>query len=380
MIYPDFKQRYKVLAGKLMSEAGDDKKAAEACFESVGLDPEKYRTGNTKVFFRAGVLGELEEIRDERLGKVIGWLQAWIRGYMSRKDYKKLQEQRVALIVVQRNLRKYLQLRTWAWYRLWQKVKPLLNVTRVEDELRALEEKAAKAQEDFEKEAAKNKDLEAANLALLEEKNNLMILVESSKSGATDLLDKQAKLQSQKQDLEAQLNETSDRLQNEEEARNQLFQSKRKVEQELGTLKKDIEDLELSVQKGDQDKATKDHQIRNLNDEIAHQDELINKINKEKKHLQECNQKTAEDLQAVEDKCNHLNKVKAKLEQTLDELEDSLEREKKLRGEVDKSKRKVEGDLKLTQEAVADLERNKKELEQTIQRKDKEVSSLAAKA
>ena len=125
---------------------------------------------------------------------------------MSRKDYKKLQEQRVALIVVQRNLRKYLQLRTWAWYRLWQKVKPLLNVTRVEDELRALEEKAAKAQEDYEKEAAKNKELEAANLSLVEEKNNLMILVESSKSGATDLLDKQAKLQSQKADLEAQLN------------------------------------------------------------------------------------------------------------------------------------------------------------------------------
>lgn len=35
--------------------------------------------------------------------------------------------------------------------------------------------------------------------------------------------------------------------------------------------------------------------------------------------------------------------------------------------------------MKLTQEAVADLERNKKELEQTIQRKDKELSSLTAK-
>merc|ERR1711874_652284 len=72
-----------------------------------------------------------------------------MRGYLSRKEFKKLQEQRVALIVVQRNLRKYLQLRTWPWYRLWQKVKPLLNVSRVEDEIRALEEKAAKAQEDF---------------------------------------------------------------------------------------------------------------------------------------------------------------------------------------------------------------------------------------
>merc|ERR1712088_467253 len=42
-------------------------------------------------------------------------------------------------------------------------------------------------------------------------------------------------------------------------------------------------------------------------------------------------------------------------------------------------KRKVEGDLKLTQEAVADLERVNSELGQTVQRKDKEVSSIAAK-
>jgi len=69
------------------------------------------------------------------------------------------------------------------------------------------------------------------------------------------------------------------------------------LEQENAGLKKDVEDLELSIQKSDQDKASKDHQIRNLNDEIAHQDELINKLNKEKKLSGETAQKTAEELQ-----------------------------------------------------------------------------------
>lgn len=87
------------------------------------------------MFFRAGVLGQMEEFRDERLGKIMSWMQAWARGYLSRKGFKKLQEQRVALKVVQRNLRKYLQLRTWPWYKLWQKIKPLLNVSRIEDEI-----------------------------------------------------------------------------------------------------------------------------------------------------------------------------------------------------------------------------------------------------
>merc|ERR1712186_154952 len=81
----------------------------------------------------------------------------------------------------------------------------------------------------------------------------------------------------------------------------------------------------------------------------------------------------------MEDKCNHLNKVKGKLEQALDETEGSLEREKKAKGDVEKLKRKVEGDLKLTQEAVSDLERVRSELAQTIQRKEKEITSMSAK-
>jgi len=380
MIYPDFKYRYNILNPNITKKFADDlKKAAEELLIDVKLDVQLYRMGHTKVFFKAGTLGQLEEMRDDKLAQIITWIQSYIRGYATRKEYKKLQDQRVALQVVQRNLRKYVQNRTWPWFRLWQKVKPLLNVVRVEDVIADLEAKAAKAQEAFEAEEKKRKELEAALSKANLEKADLMGRLSGETNVVQDMKDKQAKLLAQKGDVEAQLSDTQERLQQEEDARNQLFQNKKKLEQEIAGLKKDIEDLELGLQKSEQDKATKDHQIRNLNEEIAHQDELINKLNKEKKHMQEVNQKTAEDLQATEDKVNHLNKVKAKLEQTLDELEDSLEREKKLRADIEKNKRKTEGDLKLTQEAVADLERNKKELEQTIQRKDKEIASLSAK-
>ncbi|XP_074040823.1 myosin heavy chain isoform X21 [Leptinotarsa decemlineata] len=379
MVYPDFKLRYKILSASAIRDNMTPEKAAQVILDHINLDPEQYRLGKTKVFFRAGVLGQMEELRDERLGKIVTWMQSWVRGYLSRKEFKKLQEQRLALQVCQRNLRKYLKLRTWPWYKLWQKVRPLLNVTRIEDEIAKLEEKAAKAQEAFEREEKAKKELEALYAKLLAEKTELLSNLEGKAGSLSEVQERANKLQAQKNDLEAQLSETQDRLSQEEDARNQLMQQKKKLEQEMSGYKKDIEDLELNLQKSEQDKATKDHQIRNLNDEIAHQDELINKLNKEKKLSGENNQKISEELQAAEDKVNHLNKVKAKLEQTLDELEDSLEREKKLRGDVEKSKRKVEGDLKLTQEAVADLERNKKELEQTIQRKDKEISSLTAK-
>ncbi|XP_032591852.1 myosin heavy chain, muscle isoform X15 [Drosophila grimshawi] len=379
MIYPDFKMRYQILNPKGIKGMEDPKKCTKVLIESTELTDDQFRMGNTKVFFRAGVLGQMEEFRDERLGKIMSWMQAWARGYLSRRGFKKLQEQRVALKVVQRNLRKYLQLRTWPWYKLWQKIKPLLNVSRIEDEIARLEEKAKKAEELHAAEVKVRKELEVLNAKLLAEKTALLDSLSGEKGQLQDFQERNAKLTAQKNDCENQLRDIQERLTQEEDARNQLFQQKKKADQEISGLKKDIEDMELNIQKAEQDKATKDHQIRNLNDEIAHQDELINKLNKEKKMQGESNQKTGEELQAAEDKINHLNKVKAKLEQTLDELEDSLEREKKVRGDVEKGKRKVEGDLKLTQEAVADLERNKKELEQTIQRKDKELSSITAK-
>ena len=160
----------------------------------------------SQVFFRAGVLGELEDIRDERLNKILAWLQSWIRGGLSRKQFEKLKEQRVALTVVQRNLRKYLKLRTWPWFSLWNKVKPLLNVTRVEDEIAALEEKAQAAMAELEKESAIRKALEGDKVTLLQQKNDLMITLETTQAGAGDYLAKQAKLTQQKADLEAQVN------------------------------------------------------------------------------------------------------------------------------------------------------------------------------
>ncbi|KAG8035998.1 hypothetical protein G9C98_004527 [Cotesia typhae] len=382
MMYPDFKLRYKILCAKAVKNGMDPKKATELILDTIELDQDQFRFGATKVFFRAGVLGQMEELRDERLSKIVSWMQAYMRGYLARKDFKKLQEQRLALQVLQEYLlNKLNNIMNLDDNNVSSVSKPEINDNKViiNTNPQELQERARTAQENFEREEKMRKELEVLNAKLLTEKTDLLRQLDGEKGSLTEYQERAIKLAAQKMDLESQLLDVSERLQQEEDTRNNLFQNKKKLDQEISGLKKDIEDLELAIQKSEQDKATKDHQIRNLNDEIAHQDELINKLNKEKKNQSEINQKTAEELQAAEDKVNHLNKVKVKLEHTLDELEDTLEREKKLRADVEKGKRKTEGDLKLTQEAVADLERNKKELEQTIQRKDKELSSLTAK-
>merc|ERR1712131_364164 len=108
----------------------------------------------------------------------------------------------------------------------------------------------------------------------------------------------------------------------------------------------------------EEDRATKDGQIKTLHTEITHQEDMIAKLSKEKSSAKESRQKTEEDIQSAEDRCNHIGKAK---------------------GDVEKIKRKVEGDLKLTQETVTALEHVKNNLSQTAARKEKECSSMTAK-
>merc|ERR1712021_206234 len=116
--------------------------------------------------------------------------------------------------------------------------------------------------------------------------------------------------------------EASETLGNMEAGRQQATLDKKALEGDNVVIKKDIEDLELSIQKLEQEKTNRDHSIRSLNDEIANQDEVLNKLNKEKKHLGENSAKSLEDLQVAEEKVEHLSKIKGKLETTLDELND----------------------------------------------------------
>lgn len=49
---------------------------------------------SSKVFFKAGLLGLLEEMRDERLARIMTRLQAQVRGFLSRQEFKKILERR----------------------------------------------------------------------------------------------------------------------------------------------------------------------------------------------------------------------------------------------------------------------------------------------
>ena len=50
-----------------------------------------------QVFFKAGLLGTLEEMRDEKLAALVTMTQAVCRGYLMRREYVKMTERRYIL-------------------------------------------------------------------------------------------------------------------------------------------------------------------------------------------------------------------------------------------------------------------------------------------
>ena len=379
MLYPEFKGRYNILAAQAVAKAKNDKAAAKAVLDTIKLEAEKYRLGHTKVFFRAGILGYMEEVREDRIGSVLSWLQGQARGKASRLVFKKMQDQKLALYCLQRTIRNWHIGKTWLWWQLWLAVKPNLKCTKFAQYKAEYEEKIAIAEANIDKAVAECNKVVAEHDRLAAEKNELVLALQSGGSAVQEIIDKTNRIEMMKNDVQKQLDETKARIKGEEDQIATIQQQGSKVKQDADRLKGEIKMLEGNLESCEEDKMTKDSQIRTLKEEIAHQEELVAKLQKEKRSIGDARQKTEEDIQAMEDKCNHLNKVKGKLEQSLDECEDSLEREKKSKSDVEKIKRKVEGDLKLTQEAVADLERIKSELNQTIQRKEKELSSMGAK-
>merc|ERR1719187_2377951 len=380
-LYPEFKARYNILGAALVAKAKNDKAAAGAVLELIKLDKEKYRLGHTKVFFRAGILGYMEEVREDKIGAVLSWLQAGARGKASRMQYKKLQDQKLALYACQRAIRNYMTSKTWLWMQIWLAIKPHLKCTQFGKFKKEYEDKIALAEANIGSALEERAKVQAVYDGLNGQKSELSLALKSGGSAVQDIIDKTTRIEGQAADVQKELEGINNRIKGEKAQKVALEGQIGKINATVAQLEEEVKTQEGVLGSAEQDRADKDDQIKTLKDEISHQSDMISKLGKEKRSVGDGRQKTEEDIQAAEDKCNHLSKVKGKLEQALDESEDALEREKKVKGDVEKSKRKIEGDLKLTQEAVSDLERVKAELSGTMLKKDiEDISSRLEEA
>uniref|UniRef100_A0A8C4NX15 Myosin-9 n=1 Tax=Dicentrarchus labrax TaxID=13489 RepID=A0A8C4NX15_DICLA len=380
IVFQEFRQRYEILTPNAIPKGFmDGKQACVLMIKALELDPNLYRIGQSKVFFRAGVLAHLEEERDMKITDVIISFQAWCRGYVARKAFAKRQQQLTAMKVIQRNCAAYLKLRNWQWWRLFTKVKPLLQVTRQEEEMLAKEDELVKvkerqmqAEEELKEYESKQQQLNAEKLALQEQ-------LQAETELCAEAEEMRSRLATRKQELEEILHDLESRLEEEEERVTQMHTERKKMQQNITDLEQQLDEEEAARQKLQMEKVTTDAKLKKLEEDVMVLDDQNNKLNKEKKQLEERISEFTTNLTEEEEKSKSLQKLKNKHEAMITDLEDRLRKEEKVRQELEKNRRKLEGDSTELHDQIADLQAQIAELRAQLAKKEEELHAALAR-
>uniref|UniRef100_A0A665X8V9 Myosin-9 n=1 Tax=Echeneis naucrates TaxID=173247 RepID=A0A665X8V9_ECHNA len=380
IVFQEFRQRYEILTPNAIPKGFmDGKQACVLMIKALELDPNLYRIGQSKVFFRAGVLAHLEEERDMKITDVIISFQAWCRGYVARKAFAKRQQQLTAMKVIQRNCAAYLKLRNWQWWRLFTKVKPLLQVTRQEEEMLAKEEELVKVKERQLQAEEQLKEFESKQQQLNAEKLALQEQLQAETELCAEAEEMRARLATRKQELEEILHDLESRLEEEEERVTQMHTERKKMQQNITELEQQLDEEEAARQKLQMEKVTTDAKLKKMEEDVMVLDDQNSKLNKEKKQLEERISEFTTNLAEEEEKSKSLQKLKNKHEAMITDLEDRLRKEEKIRQELEKNRRKLEGDSTELSDQIADLQAQIAELRAQLAKKEEELLAALAR-
>jgi len=254
-VYAEFKHRFIIIKPKEVYKCGDDMKAAaKVVLESIEEANDRWRLGHTKVFFRAGTIGILEEVRDECIKAILNYIQGLCRGYIGRKQYKIEIDKRNYIPVIQRNFKKYIFFRDWTWYFLINGTKRFIGQVNMEDEIAALEEEAAVACAAYDKEVAERDRLNEGISIMSQDKKDMMSQIEREQGDLSSYQQDLAKASAARAETEDLLSKTQNRLAETEAKRNEMTEKKKKFEGDLSSFRKDIDDLDMAIQKAEQEK------------------------------------------------------------------------------------------------------------------------------
>uniref|UniRef100_G3SX43 Myosin-9 n=1 Tax=Loxodonta africana TaxID=9785 RepID=G3SX43_LOXAF len=380
VVFQEFRQRYEILTPNSIPKGFmDGKQACVLMIKALELDSNLYRIGQSKVFFRAGVLAHLEEERDLKITDVIIGFQACCRGYLARKAFAKRQQQLTAMKVLQRNCAAYLKLRNWQWWRLFTKVKPLLQVSRQEEEMMAKEEELVKVRE--KQLAAENRltEMETLQSQLMAEKLQLQEQLQAETELCAEAEELRARLTAKKQELEEICHDLEARVEEEEERCQHLQVEKKKMQQNIQELEEQLEEEESARQKLQLEKVTTEAKLKKLEEDQIIMEDQNCKLAKEKKLLEDRIAEFTTNLTEEEEKSKSLAKLKNKHEAMITDLEERLRREEKQRQELEKTRRKLEGDSTDLNDQIAELQAQIAELKMQLAKKEEELQAALAR-
>ncbi|XP_040569834.1 myosin heavy chain, non-muscle isoform X3 [Lepeophtheirus salmonis] len=373
--FQEFRQRYELLTPNAIPKGFmDGKKACEKMITVLELDRNLFRIGQSKIFFRAGVLAHLEEERDLRITDLVVKFQAYCRGLLARRNYQKRTQQLNAIRILQRNCSAYLKLRNWQWWRLYTKVKPLLQVTKNDEKVIQKETELKEIKDKLESHEKSVQDLDRQYQQAMEEKNILAEQLQAETELCAEAEEMRARLAARKQELEEILHDMEARIEEEEEKALKMTEDRKRLQLTIQDLEEQLEEEEAARQKMQIEKVQAEAKIKKYEDELLVFDDLSQRGVKEKKMLDERLSDVTATLAEEEEKSKHLSKLRAKHESTISDLEEKLRKDNQQRQEVERAKRKIETELNDVKEQVMEKKAQVEDFQLQLGKREEELA------
>ncbi|KAI1972079.1 class II myosin [Ophidiomyces ophidiicola] len=290
--FAEFRHRYEVLCRSMPKGVMAGQEAAYMIVDKLGVDKSLYRIGLTKIFFRAGVLAELEEQRDTLIRDIMTRFQSIARGYVQRHLINKRLYRAEATRIIQKNFQVYLDLKSSPWWTLFMNMKPLLGETRTAGEVKKRDEKIqqleAKAQQDL----ADRHKLEEDRRRADGEVQRIKKTLESERALAIDKEEIFNRLQQREIELAEKLAGAISDQESLEDQVDELIAAKKKVEEELELRRSQLEQAAHLMGRLENEKKELQSRISDLDGQLqtvetTHQkrDSEVEKLNQDIKML-----------------------------------------------------------------------------------------------
>lgn len=368
--FDEFRKRYQVLCPDLLDREAfiDGRTACQMLVNQMALDGDKYQIGTTKVFFKATVLAELEELRDAKLSVCITKFQAYCRGGIARQYRTRFSRQTDAIRIMQRNARIYVSLREWPWWKIYAKLKPLNAAYRVDSQMREKEQKITALETQVKEQynalneaVVRNQELEGEHQDFKELIMAEQTMIRELEESKEDLLAKFTTSEERVEELELELQEkTAIFEQTKQTQADEIEQLVTKVDTSKlvnDRLSSDLErKKEESIQLKDQLKQVTEERDELQLQLVNLQNEKIATLEKNQALLQEQDIVQKEKINTLENEksqlTEHISDQEIELEDLKQKLKSSLENEENLKQEKDTQCTMLETELNYSRSAL----------------------------
>lgn len=313
ILFKEFYQRYNILADQNGFDFNINninyKKQSEVILSCLHIDPTLFKIGITKLFFKAGVLANLEHEKETILITITSRLNSRYRGHLVRNKIKNKLERLKSIRILLDAFRTYNRLMEDPWYNLFIRVKPLLSSTqdivktkKFHSQIKNLENKLFQSEksntelqqdkEELNRQLGSVREMLKAESLKLTEKQNILDDIDKRRhlleTQIAEMRQLSESLENEKRDIivkyedsQTTISKINATILEKDEIIKELDKIKVNLESRLEEMKSSFDDKLNNHNSLIKEKSTLDNTIKSLHEQIKSKDNEISQIKKQ---------------------------------------------------------------------------------------------------